>query len=137
MEKKKIYQILTGNSEDEYYTFFTPKFKDDEFLVCKDIIIRLFVERTVINKKIKADYASEIITEQSFALSDGVVIKSFDIEDVGWINRAQIEAEEQLKDRELEVYREIIPKLLTRQNQTYPISETPVQTQGNKNLFIQ
>lgn len=128
-KKVKIYQILTGLTEEEYYTYDSPIFTEDyEALKCTNVIIKKSIIRKVVNKQIVVHYSSEIIDEQSFLLEDGVVIKSLDSEKLEWINKTEAQTEALLKERELEVYRELVPKLL---------SMTEPGNQGqSKNLFL-
>lgn len=127
----KIYQILTGKSElEEFYTVEAPQFsKDFEALTCTNVIMKESVERQVINKKITFYYASPVIEHKEFYLEDGVLIKTIDADKLTWLEKTKDEAEEALKDRELEVYREILPKLIGQQNNNF---NTP-----GKNLFIE
>lgn len=127
--KINIYRILTGLTEEEYYTYDHPIFSDDyESLNCTNIIIKEGISRNIINKKIVVNYASDFISEKSFLLSDGVVIKSLLTDELDWLNKSELTAFEDLKDKELEVYREMIPKLLSSVNETQHIK--------NKNLLI-
>lgn len=123
---EKTYQILNGKSEDEeeYYTYEAPAFDSEKnTLFCTKIFKKLEVSRVVINKTIKCFYSSEFLEDKNFPLEDGVGIKTIETAKLTWIFKSKEQAEEALKDRELEVYREIIPKLVNQPQQT-------------KNLFI-
>ncbi|MEO6305627.1 MAG: hypothetical protein ABIP51_20865 [Bacteroidia bacterium] len=129
----KIYQILTGLSDDEYYTYDHPTFSTDYTdLICTHVIIKNSVSRQVINKQINVHYASKFIETLSFLLEDGVVIKALNSNDLEWLNKTEEDAIELLKDRELEVYREIMPKLVAMSQNNNNIE----QNRNNKSLLI-
>lgn len=113
-EGKKIYQIFTGLTEEEFYTYCYPIFSADyEELICKEVVEKLFLEVVILKKRITANYSAEILEEKNFKLSDGVVIKTIEEEKVmDWINKTKDMAEMTLQTKELEVYRELIPKIL-------------------------
>lgn len=131
VKSPKIYQILTGKSElDEFYTVEAPKFSSDfEALICSNVIMKESVERTVINKKITFFYASPVIESKEFFLEDGVLIKTIEADKLTWLEKTKEEADEALKDRELEVYREILPRLIGQNNNN--------NNPSGKNLFIE
>lgn len=114
IKPKKIYQIFTGLTEEEFYTYRYPVFSADyEELICKEVIEKLFLEVVILKKRITANYSAEILEEKSFKLSDGVVIKTIEEDKVmDWINKTHNMAEISLQTKELEVYRELIPKIL-------------------------
>ena len=127
-----MFQILTGVSEDEYYTGSTPVFSSDgSELTCSNIIKKNTIKRQILNKSINKFYASDIIPEQIFKLKDGVLIKALDEknEDLIWMHQTKETAEETLKDEELELYRKLLPKLLEKKQE--------VTSGGGRKFFIE
>lgn len=127
------YQIFTGESEDEYYTFEEPKFNQALELVCVNMVKKESFVNVVINRELNVPYSSDIIPELKFSLGKGVIIKSVEVVNLTWLNKTVDQAKEEMKEKELEYYRELIPKLLEQRLGT-PIQQQPPQ--NNKNLLI-
>jgi NACalpha-BTF3-like transcription factor len=133
---RKIYQILSGLTEEEFYTFSPPAFSADfDTLLCLSVYSKKTITQKIANKTITAYYSHFSDVEKSFKLSNAVLIKSFNVESViDWIYKNEDEAKNELKERELEVYRELIPILLERtqypSNTTTETNSTASQTKS-------
>lgn len=114
LKPKKIYQIFTGVTEEEFYTYCYPVFSADyEDLVCKELIEKLSIEAFVLKRKITANYSSDVLEEKSFKLADGVVIKTIEEEKViDWITKSESVAKSELQIKELELYRSLVPQMI-------------------------
>ena len=106
-------------NEEENYTFSAPIFSSDyTSLKCKDVIIKKNIKLSIINKIITVSFASEVIKEIDFLLDDGIVIKTLNSSELSWLSKTESDAEVMLKDKELELYRELIPRLINEKTST-------------------
>lgn len=117
-----IYQILTGDSEDEFYTFTLPFIETQpisDSLVCINTLKKAVVREMVLENQIEEFYAVEATHPQGkstkelkFDLKTGIVLKLIPVANLNWLNKTQKEAEEQLKDRVLNFYKTTVPNLV-------------------------
>lgn len=116
--KKDVYQIFSGNTDDEFYTFETPVIEIDK-VVCKKLIQKGVIWENVMDEKIEEFYKLDIIPDEQlkkeskyFDLNLGFVIKLLPTETLPWLERTEDMAFVLLKDKVLDYYKTLLPKLI-------------------------
>lgn len=114
-----IFQILTGDSDDEFYTFLTPEIsKDKKYLICQEVLIKKIISIEVLNEVLTSSYSEKQPQNINHLLENGVLIKTLPIEYIyDWWEITKEAAESALKDQELQIYRKTIPALVNQSSQ--------------------
>ncbi len=112
-----IYAIEWGSEEAELYTFNLPTFTG-ESLIVDEFFKKGILSESVLDHSVE-EYFCEWPEENSIklALSSGVFIQSYSMDNLDWINNKYEDAQTNLKDRVIEAYQKIMPNLISRINQ--------------------
>lgn len=120
----KVYSIMGGEDDDEYYTFYAPSctpagqdaFKEWKIVIA-DAFKRGVVHQEVLGEAVEVSYRTPSVTRVlEFPLAQGVLIKEHGIEEIGWLNKSMDQAQSEIKDLVILRYNQIVPSLINKMN---------------------
>lgn len=139
--KDKIYQILSGNIDEEFYSFSIPTICA-ETAVCNEVIKKVIISEIVLGEVLEEYYEQSYSIEDKktidFDLSVGFVIKLMNSKELPWLGKDENMAKEALKNKVLQHYQNIVPKLV--ENVSFlkqELQNIKKQHQHKKNFLIE
>ncbi len=125
-----VYYFYLADSDIEYWSFDNPEIFDG-VLYLKNVIKQETIKEIVAKQEIYIVYNKDINNKKSnfkFPLIDceGIAIKCYNINnvDLSWIYKSEEKAKEELKEKKLLLYENLMPHLLQKLEETNNRSNT-------------
>ena len=114
-EKKSIYSIMSGDNEDEFFSYYPPTILEDRINV-KEPFKKGIISEEILNQRVEEYYISLINGKDSISLFliTGILIKEYDVNDINWINTTEDTAKSIIKDKIILKYQQVMPSLMDK-----------------------
>jgi hypothetical protein len=121
---EKVFSIMGGEDDDEYYTYFAPYFTPmtqdphkEWKLVMHNPFKRGSVSQEVLGEQVEVSYKTASIPgDIVFPVSQGVLVKEYAVEEIEWLSKTLEQAQNEIKDRVIMRYNQVVPSLINKMN---------------------
>jgi hypothetical protein len=127
-----IYYLYFGDDESDFYTKTPPSIEGSKIKLF-NVIQKNTLSEKVMGKDIVIDYngtkdgTMDILTRELFGAA-GFMFKCQDAEtvDLSWIHKTMTDAAQELKDRKLSIYDQVVPEMYNKMNQIQRQQQQPI-----------
>jgi len=113
-KQNKIYSIMSGKDEGEYYSFNLPTFADGELIV-HEYFKKGVISQKILNENIEEYYCDWPDDEDmKMSLDFGIFMQAYEIDSIYWLNNTVVTANQSLQAKVIEKYQAIVPNLIQR-----------------------
>lgn len=110
----KVYSIMSGGSDDEFYSFDTPQISEDKITISTPFKKGYIIEE-ILEQRVEEYFKSDNETSQlEFQLIYGVLIKEFKTSELLWLKRTKEEAQNIIKDKIIMKYQQVVPAIMNK-----------------------
>lgn len=135
---KPVYSIMSGNGDEEYYSYKAPFSKANK-IVISNPFLKGTKRENILDTFIEVYFVmpinnTEIVDGENcllFEMSEGILIKEHIALDLNWLMKWEVEAVQELKDKTILQYQQLVPALMNKVKQI----ETQLQSNYEQNNY--